>query len=67
MVNSSLKWCLVNGASNNLKLEAYYGPRPRKSTGRHGHFLNLTCDIGLTDMRQGLKIVVTCDIVFSQI
>ena len=26
------------------------GPRPIKSTGRHGHFLNLTCDIGLSDM-----------------
>ena len=23
-----------------------YGPRPLKSTGRHGHFLKSTCDIG---------------------
>ena len=42
-----------------------YGPRPLKLTGRHGHFLNLTCDIGPSDMRQGLKIVVTWDITFS--
>ena len=44
---------------------SYYGPRPLKSTGRHGHFLNSTCDIGPSDMRQGLKIVVTWDIAFS--
>ena len=28
-------------------LGACYGPRPLKSTRRHGHFLNSTCDIGL--------------------
>ena len=42
-----------------------YGPRPLKSTGRHGHFLNSTCDIGLSDMRQGLDILMTWDIAFS--
>ena len=31
-----------------------------------GHFLNSTCDIGLSDMRQGLKIM-TWDIAFSYI
>ena len=30
------------------------GPRPLKSTGRHGHFLNSTCDIGISDMQQRL-------------
>ena len=30
-----------------------YGPRPLKSTGRHWPFLNLTCDIGLSEMRHG--------------
>ena len=32
-----------------------HGPRPLNSTGRHGHFLNSTSDISLSDMRQGLK------------
>ena len=32
------------------------GPRPLTSTGRHGHFLNSTCDIGHGDMQQGGKI-----------
>ena len=41
-----------------------YGPRLLKSTGRQGH---TTCDIGPSDMRQGLKIVVTWDIAFSLI
>ena len=40
-----------------------YGPRPLKSTGRHGHLLNLTCDIGLSDLRQRLNIIVTWDTV----
>ena len=31
-------------------------PRLLKSTGGHGHYLNLTCDIVLNNMRQGLKI-----------
>ena len=29
------------------------GPRPQKSTGRHGLFVHSTCDIGLSDMRHG--------------
>ena len=41
------------------------GPRPLKSTGRHGQFLNSTCNIRLSDMRQGLKITMTWDIAFS--
>ena len=44
-----------------------YGPRPLKSRGRHGHFLNSTCDIGLSDMRQGLNIIVTWATAFSYI
>ena len=35
------------------------------NAGRHGHFLNSTCDIGPSDMRQGLQIVVTWDLAFS--
>ena len=31
------------------------GPRPLNSTGRHGLFLNSTCDIRLSDMRHGGK------------
>ena len=42
-----------------------HGPWPLKSTGRHGHFLNSTCDIGLSDMRHRLQIIVTCDKAFS--
>ena len=34
------------------------GPRPLKTTGGHGHFLNSTCDMGLSDMRQVLRIIV---------
>ena len=41
------------------------GPRPLKSTRRHWHFLNSTCDIRLSDMQQGLKIIVTWDVAFS--
>ena len=37
----------------------------RGERGRHGHFLNSTCDIGLGDMRQGLKIIAGCDIAYS--
>ena len=40
-------WYMVRNA-------LYYGPKPLKSTWRHGHFLNLTCNIGLSDMRQGV-------------
>ena len=36
-----------------------YGPRPLKSTGRLGHFLNSTCDIELIDMRQGHFLKLT--------
>ena len=32
-----------------------YGPRSLNSTRRHGLFLNLTCDISLSDMRHGGK------------
>ena len=39
------------------------GPKPLKSTWRHGQF---ECDMGLSDMRQGLRIIVTWDIAFSQ-
>ena len=39
----------------------YYGPRPLKSTGRHGYFLNSTCDIELINMRQGYFLNSTCD------
>ena len=35
------------------------GPILLKSTGRHGHLLNSTCDIGLIDMYQVLKNIVT--------
>ena len=31
-----------------------YGSRPLKSIGRHGHFLNLTGDIRLSDNQHGL-------------
>ena len=45
-----------------------YGPRPLKLTGRHGHFLDSTCDIRRSDMGHvGFKIVVTWDIAFSYI
>ena len=47
------------------QMRHYYGPRPLKYTGRNGHLLNLTCGIGLSKMRQGLKIIVTCDIAYS--
>ena len=40
-------------------------PLTLKSTGRHGHFLNSTCDIGFSDRQQGLKVIVTCDITYS--
>ena len=49
-----------------------YGPRPLNSTRRHGLFLNLTCDISLSDMRHGGKysdmkhgyfVNSTCDMV----
>ena len=43
-----------------------YGPRPLKSTGRHGHFLNSTWDIRLSNMRQGLECIVTLDTSFSK-
>ena len=39
--------------------------RPVKTTGRHLHFLNSTCDIGLSDIRPGQTIIVTWDLVFS--
>ena len=39
----------------------FNGPRPLKSTGRHGHFLNSTCDIEPIDMRQGHFLNLTCD------
>ena len=32
-----------------------YGPRPLDSTRRHGLFLNLTCDISLSELRHGGK------------
>ena len=38
-----------------------YGPRPLKSTGRHGYFLNSTCDVELNDMRQGHFLNLTWD------
>ena len=43
------------------------GPRPLKLTGRHGHFLNSTCAIGLSDIRHGLKSIGKWDIAFSYI
>ena len=30
----------------------YYGPRPLKSTRRHGHFLKSTCDMGPIDREE---------------
>ena len=33
----------------------WYGPRPLSSTRRHGLFLNLTCNIRLSDMPHGGK------------
>ena len=48
-----------------IVLNHQYGAWPLKSTGRHGHFLNSTCDIGLSDMQQGLKIIAKCDIAFA--
>ena len=38
-----------------IPLRQQNGPRPLNFTGRHDHFLNSTCDIELTDMRQGFK------------
>ena len=34
---------------------AHCDPRPLKSTGRHGHFLNSICDIELIDVRHGFQ------------
>ena len=52
----------ANIRTNALPIGQGDGPIPLKSTGRHGHFLNSTCDTRLSDMRQGLKIIVTWDI-----
>ena len=51
----SVGWC------DRLRIQLN-GPRPLKLTGRHGLSLNLICEIGLSDMRQELKIIVTWDI-----
>ena len=43
----------VTGVGLGLGRVVGYGPWPLKSTGRHWHFLNSTCDMGLSDMRHG--------------
>ena len=53
-----------------------YGPRPLKSTGWHGHFLNSTCDMEpidmwqgfhtYIDMRQGYFLNLTCDMAINK-
>ena len=57
LTNQSLPWySLRSGFQCDTNMAAVFScmrPTPLKSTGRHGHFLNLTCDIGLSDMRQG--------------
>ena len=46
----------VNMSAFFYHMRHYYGP---------WYFLNSTCDIGLSNMRQGLKIIVKCDIAYS--
>ena len=49
--------------------DSTYGSGSLNLTRRHGHFLNLTCDMAplYSDMTRGGKSIVTCDIGISQI